>query len=214
MQRCRRRFVEIDIDAPALLEEERAQVIDAVGMVGMLVGVEHAVEPIDLGIEHLLAQIGRGVDQNARDRLTAACGVGRSTRSEVRRRRFFGFFGSQSPQPRAGRGTPPEEPQPRMVNFSVIAKIASVFMRPSDFVCAAVAALCRTGERNSPWSVARSRRTKRRASQPGLLRSRSHRPARCACRDIFQARDKAHRFRPGCGRPAIPRRWRATPPNS
>src|SRR5436853_3381569 len=41
----------------------------------------------------------------------------RSTRNEVRRRRFLGLFGLQSPQPSAGRGTPPDEPQPRMVNF-------------------------------------------------------------------------------------------------
>src|SRR5262245_50752303 len=41
----------------------------------------------------------------------------RSTRNEVRRRRFLGLFGLQSPQPSARRGTPPEEPQPRMVNF-------------------------------------------------------------------------------------------------
>ena len=44
----------------------------------------------------------------------------RSTSSEQRRRRFFGLFGSQTPQPSAGRGTPPDEPQPRMVNFSVM----------------------------------------------------------------------------------------------
>ena len=42
-------------------------------------------------------------------------GPRRSTSSEVRRRRFFGLFGSQAPQPSAGRGTPMDEPQPRMV---------------------------------------------------------------------------------------------------
>ena len=93
--------------------KKRAQIVDAVGMVGVLVGVEHAVEPIDLGIEQLLAQIRRRVDQDAGARLRAVsqprC---RSTRSEVRRRRFFGLPGSQSPQPSAGRGTPPDEPQP------------------------------------------------------------------------------------------------------
>ena len=44
----------------------------------------------------------------------------RSTSSDVRRRRFLGLFGSQTPQPSAGRGTPPEEPQPRIVTFSVM----------------------------------------------------------------------------------------------
>src|SRR3972149_3820816 len=41
-----------------------------------------------------------------------------STNSERRRRRFFGFFGSQAPQPWPTRGTPAEEPQPRIVNVS------------------------------------------------------------------------------------------------
>ena len=44
----------------------------------------------------------------------------------MRRRRFFGLFGSQAPQPSAGRGTPPDEPQPRMVNFSVMPAAASL----------------------------------------------------------------------------------------
>ena len=44
----------------------------------------------------------------------------RSTSSEQRRRRFFGLAGSQAPQPSAGRGTPPDEPQPRMVNVNVM----------------------------------------------------------------------------------------------
>ena len=50
----------------------------------------------------------------------------RSTRSEVRRRRFFGLFGSQAPQPSAGRGTPADEPQPRMVNFRVMPRTCLV----------------------------------------------------------------------------------------
>ena len=44
-----------------------AQVVDAVDVVGMLVGVEHAVEPIDVGVEKLLAQIGRRIHQDPRD---------------------------------------------------------------------------------------------------------------------------------------------------
>ncbi len=113
--------------------KQRAQIVDAVGVVGMLVGVEHAVEPIDLGIEELLAQIRRGVDQDAGHAAASPPPPSRrSTRSEVRRRRFFGFFGSQSPQPKAGRGTPPDEPQPRMVNFNVIASIGAA----ADFICA------------------------------------------------------------------------------
>src|SRR5262245_44039021 len=36
-------------------------------MIGMFVAVEHAVQPIDIGIDELLAQIRRGVDQDAGD---------------------------------------------------------------------------------------------------------------------------------------------------
>ena len=38
------------------------------------------------------------------------------SRIEQRRRRFFGFLGSQSPQFPPRRGTPPEDPQPRIMN--------------------------------------------------------------------------------------------------
>ena len=43
------------------------------------------------------------------------CLPNRSTSSAQRRRRFFGLAGSQLPQTLPTRGTPPEEPQPRMV---------------------------------------------------------------------------------------------------
>ncbi len=35
-------------------------------MVGVVVGVEHAVDPIDAGAQNLLAQIGAGIDQHRR----------------------------------------------------------------------------------------------------------------------------------------------------
>ena len=66
MHGARGRFIQIDLDAAALVDEERAQIVDAVGMVGMLMRDQHAVEPVDFGIEQLLAKIGRAVDQNAR----------------------------------------------------------------------------------------------------------------------------------------------------
>ena len=50
-----------------MLYEETAQVVDAVGVVGVLVGEEHRVEAVDLGVKQLLAQIGRGIDQDAGD---------------------------------------------------------------------------------------------------------------------------------------------------
>src|SRR6266702_3828520 len=50
-----------------------------------------------------------------------------STISEQRRRRFLGLLGSQAPQPSAGRGTPAEEPQPRIVSVSVMRLPTSSF---------------------------------------------------------------------------------------
>jgi hypothetical protein len=41
-------------------------------MVGVLVRVKHAVKPVDIGIEELLAQIRRGVDQNTSDAVARA----------------------------------------------------------------------------------------------------------------------------------------------
>ena len=109
-------LVEIDVDAAALVHEQRAQIVDAVGVVGMLMGDQHAVEPIDLGLEQLLAQSGV---QSTRTRVRPWAFV-RSTNKQQRRLRFFGLFGSHEPQPEATRGTPMEDPQPRMVNLSVM----------------------------------------------------------------------------------------------
>ena len=66
VQGARGRLVHVDVDAAALVHEQRAQIVDAVGVVGVLVGDQHAVEPVDLGLEQLLAQIRRAVDQHAR----------------------------------------------------------------------------------------------------------------------------------------------------
>ena len=89
-------------------------------MVGVLVGDQHTIEPVDLGIQQLHAKIGRAVDQNAR---AVALAFVRSTSSEQRRRRFFGLFGSHTPQPSATRGTPMDEPQPRMVKVKLMPRL-------------------------------------------------------------------------------------------
>ena len=114
----RGRLVEIDVDAAALVDEQRPQIVDAVRVVGMFMRDQHAVEPVDLGVEQLLAQVRRAVDQHAR--AWPAGRSSRSTSSEQRRRRFFGLFGSQAPQPSATRGTPIDEPQPRMVKVRLM----------------------------------------------------------------------------------------------
>ena len=46
-------------------DEEGAQIVDAVDVVGVLVAQQHAVEPVHTGIEQLFAQVGRGVHQDA-----------------------------------------------------------------------------------------------------------------------------------------------------
>ena len=61
------RLVEIDRNAAALVHHDGAEVVDAVGLVGVLMGEEHRVEMVDIGVDQLLAQIGRGIDQDPRD---------------------------------------------------------------------------------------------------------------------------------------------------
>ena len=60
VQGARGRLVEIDVDAAALVHEKRAQIVDAVGMVGVFMRDKHAIEPVHLASQQLLAQIRRG----------------------------------------------------------------------------------------------------------------------------------------------------------
>jgi hypothetical protein len=55
VQEFGRGLVKICVNAPALLDEERAQIIDTMDMVGVRVREKHAIEPIHIGIEKLLA---------------------------------------------------------------------------------------------------------------------------------------------------------------
>lgn len=55
----------IDIDTAPVVQRQNAQIIDAVSVVGMLMTIEYAVQPIDMGFKQLFAQIGSGVDQHA-----------------------------------------------------------------------------------------------------------------------------------------------------
>src|SRR5262249_36768414 len=63
---------EPDRYALAPMDEQAAQVVNAVGMVGMFVRVEHGISPIDLGVEQLFAQVRRGIDQHAGDAIAVA----------------------------------------------------------------------------------------------------------------------------------------------
>lgn len=86
-----------------------AQVVDAVHMVGMIVGVEHRRQPIDPGIQQLFTAIGRGVDQNRPFRSMDQDGRAAAAVAWI--------IGIAGPQPREMLGTPPAAPHPRMVAF-------------------------------------------------------------------------------------------------
>src|SRR5262249_60700650 len=60
-------FTQIGVAPPSAVDEESAQVVNAMGVVRVLVGEAPRVKPVHLGIEKLLAQIGRGVDQDTGD---------------------------------------------------------------------------------------------------------------------------------------------------
>jgi len=64
-----------------------AEIVDAVGVVGVLVGEDHAVETRDFGVEQLLAQIRRSVHQHR-----GAAARLRFFDQRAGRRRFFGLF--------------------------------------------------------------------------------------------------------------------------
>ena len=61
---------------------DHAKIIDAVQMIGMRMRQQHRVEPADPGIEQLLPQIGRGIDQQ---RATAALDQQRAAAAPVAR---------------------------------------------------------------------------------------------------------------------------------
>jgi hypothetical protein len=64
-------WVRIDVDAAALVEHKRAKIVDAMGVVGVGMGVKHPIKPGHFGVKQLLAQVGRGVDQHSRDAASA-----------------------------------------------------------------------------------------------------------------------------------------------
>ena len=172
-----------------------AQIVDAVGVVGVLVGVEHAVEPIDVGIEQLLAQVRRGVDQDARDaaagraaRPAASSAGGGSSDCSDRRR--------PSRAPGAARRR-----TSRSQNGERQSSCGRCRRRARH--------LARTAGRNSRWSGARSRRTRRRAPRPAPSRSRPRKPARCACRDSGTGARYGASVSTRMRSAGTPRRWRA-----
>src|SRR4051812_1686920 len=66
LDRLERRGIRPDRDRPAHGAIDRAQIVDAVEMVGMGMGVENGVEPAYPGVDELLAAIGRRIDEDRR----------------------------------------------------------------------------------------------------------------------------------------------------
>src|SRR3984957_7292442 len=62
----RGRLIEIDRNAPALMQHDREEAVDARGLVGMLMGQKHRVDVVNVGVDQLLAQIRRGIDHDPR----------------------------------------------------------------------------------------------------------------------------------------------------
>src|SRR5437667_8136742 len=65
------RLVEVDGKAAALLQYDRTQIVDAVGLVRVLVGQKHRIDMIDIGVDQLLTQIRRSVDHDPRGAVRA-----------------------------------------------------------------------------------------------------------------------------------------------
>src|SRR5437868_7308802 len=60
------RLAEINRNSSALMQHDRTQIVHAMGLVGMFMGQEYRVDVIDIGVDQLLSQIGRGVDHDPR----------------------------------------------------------------------------------------------------------------------------------------------------
>ena len=48
------------------MQHDGTQIVDAVGLVGVLMGQEHRIDVVDIGVDQLLAQVGRSVDHDPR----------------------------------------------------------------------------------------------------------------------------------------------------
>ena len=51
-------FIHIDIDAAPAIDKKRAQIVDAMRLVGVMVGIKNAIEPVDIFAEKLVIEVG------------------------------------------------------------------------------------------------------------------------------------------------------------
>ena len=70
-QRLLRRRIRPNGQPLAQVKDDLAQIIDAMHVVGMRMGIDHRIQCADTGIQKLVAHVGRGVDQDPRYTLAA-----------------------------------------------------------------------------------------------------------------------------------------------
>src|SRR5258706_14039059 len=63
-EKLKRARVRPNVDAATLRVRENAQIVDAVSVVGMIVGVDHAIDALDPSAQKLLAQVGGSIHQD------------------------------------------------------------------------------------------------------------------------------------------------------
>ena len=90
------RLVQIEVDLAMHRHGQRAQIVEAMDMIGVGVGQQQGVEPVHAGGDQLLAQVGAGVHQQPRRLASLAALLHRMAQ---RRRRFFGLSGRTRPSP-------------------------------------------------------------------------------------------------------------------
>jgi hypothetical protein len=164
-------------------------------MIGMGMGVDHPVQPPDAGIEKLLAQIGRGVDQDGglpalvkalHQHGTAAAGVARLVRVAI------APMAAETGNTAGGAAAENCETQLRHAQAALVQAAARVKSRSKLAVVAAAN------------SASGGRRSQRRPGRCGRYRR-----VRCACRDRAAAQGRGCRFPQGYGRAVRRRKWRA-----
>ena len=144
--------------AGACCTNSAAQIVDAVGVVGVLVGDTARRRAIGTSASSSCSRRSGEVSTSTRVDAVGPLRARPAARSAAAG--SSDCSGSQAPQPSAGRGTPSDEPQPRIVKLSCV--------MPS--CCGAPAAApCRTAGRSSRWSGARSRSASRRATSASTL---------------------------------------------
>jgi hypothetical protein len=53
-------------DAPAMMDNDGPEIVDAMGVVGVVMGEKHAVDPVDFSGKKLLTQVRREQEQTRR----------------------------------------------------------------------------------------------------------------------------------------------------